>query len=184
MKIEFTGRKTEVPEPLRKLGERQLQKLARVLPGITRVHVILSNDRHRQLAEVNVRSPGLDLAAREGSADFGLSITAAFDKLTRQAQHHVGKRVDQKRRSRPLPPAGRPSGEAPGAEGKGSLAAAPRRAIRVSRVKVPSLTTDEAVLVLARQGEAFVLFRDVATSRLRVLHRRKDGLLGVLEPEV
>ena len=96
----------------------------------------------------------------------------------------MGKRVDQKRRSRPLSPARRPSGEAPGAEGKGSLAAAPRRAIRVSRVKVPSLTTDEAVLVLARQGEAFVLFRDVATSRLRVLHRRKDGLLGVLEPEV
>ena len=178
MKIEFTGRKTEVPEPLRKLGERKLQKLARVLPGITRVHVILSNDRHRQLAEVNVRSPGLDLAAREGSADFGLSITAAFDKLTRQAQHRVGKRLDLKRRGRP--PASIPSPLAPGTPGG---AEAPRRAIRVSRVKVPSLTQGEAALVLAREDAAFVLFKDPLTSRLRILHRRKDGLLGLLEPE-
>ena len=98
MRIEFTGRKTEVPEPLRKLGERKLQKLARVLPGITRVHVILSVDRHRQVTEVNVRSPRLDLAAQEAGADFKASIAAAFEKITRQAQHHVGKRLDRKRR--------------------------------------------------------------------------------------
>ena len=176
MKIEFTGRKTEVPEALRKLGERKLSKLLRVLPGITRAHVILSTDRRRQVAEVNVRSPRLDLAAQEASADFGASIAAAFDKLARQAQRRVGKRLDQKRR-------GRPPGAAPGPETKGNLAEAPRRAIRVSRVKVPSMTTDEAAVVLARPGEAFVLFRDALTSRLRVLHRRKDGLLGLLEPE-
>ena len=178
MKIEFTGRKTAVPEPLRKLGERKLAKLLRVLPGITRVHVILSSDRHRQVAEVNVRSPGLDLTAQEASVDFGGSIAAAFDKLTRQAQHRVGKRLDRKRR-----PAAPPRSGGPGPDAKGSLAAAPRRAIRVSRVKVPSLTTDEAALVLARPGEGFVLFKDAATSRLRILHRRKDGLLCLLEPE-
>ncbi len=36
MKIEFTGRQTEVPPEVRTLAERKLQKLARVLPGITR----------------------------------------------------------------------------------------------------------------------------------------------------
>ena len=183
MKIEFTGRKTEVPEPLRQLGERKLKKLLRVLPGITRAHVILSTDRHRQVAEVNVRSPRLDLAAQEASADFGASIAAAFEKLTRQAQHRVGKRLDLKRRARPLAPA-RPSPvEAPGTERKGR-AEAPRRAIRVSRVKVPFLTQGDAALVLGREDVAFVLFKDPLTSRLRVLHRRKDGLLGLLEPEV
>lgn len=185
MKIEFTGRKTEVPEPLRKLGERKLAKLARVLPGITRAHVILSTDRHRQVAEVNVRSPHLDLAAQEATADFGASIAAAFDKLTRQAQHRVGKRLDLKRRGRGLAAPRRPArAEAAGGEAKGGRGEAPRRAIRTSRVKVPSLTFDEAVLALARPGEAFVLYRDAGTSRLLVLHRRPDGHLGLLEPEV
>ena len=184
MKIEFTGRKTEVPEPLRKLGERKLAKLARVLPGITRAHVILSTDRHRQVAEVNVRSPRLDLAAQEATADFGASIAAAFEKLTRQAQHRVGKRLDLKRRGSALAPSRRPRAEAAGAEGKAGRAEAPRRAIRTSRVKLPSLTLDEAVLALARPGETFVLYRDAGTSRLNVLHRRPDGHLGLLEPEV
>jgi ribosome hibernation promoting factor len=184
MKIEFTGRKTEVPEPLRKLGERKLAKLSRVLPGITRAHVILSTDRHRQVAEVNVRSPRLDLAAQEATADFGASIAAAFEKLTRQAQHRVGKRLDLKRRGRVPALARRPRGESPGAEAKTGRAEAPRRPIKTSRVKLPSLTLDEAVLALARPGETFVLYRDSTTSRLNVLHRRPDGLLGLLEPEV
>jgi ribosome-associated translation inhibitor RaiA len=34
MKIEFTGRRTDVPEELRKLAERKLAKLGRVLPGV------------------------------------------------------------------------------------------------------------------------------------------------------
>jgi putative sigma-54 modulation protein len=184
MRIEFTGRKTEVPEPLRKLGERKLSKLARVLPGITRAHVILSTDRHRQVAEVNVRSPRLDLAAQEASADFGASLAAAFDKLTRQAQHRVGKRLDRKRRGRPAAPAvGRPRTGAVVAEGVRRAAEPTRRIYGIRRVALKPMTAEQAALEMDRKGEAFVLFRDAATGRLLVLHRRKDGFLGLLEPE-
>ena len=64
MKIEFTGRQTDAPAELRKLAERKLEKLGLVLPGITRAHVILTVDRHRQTAEISVHSRHLDLAAR------------------------------------------------------------------------------------------------------------------------
>jgi len=183
MKIEFTGRQTEVPEPLRRLGERRLSKLARVLPGITHAHVILSTDRHRQMAEVNVRSPRLDLAAQEASADFGASLAAAFDKLTRQAQHRVGKRKDHKRRGRPAGSAGRPRTEAPVPETVRAPSGAPPRAIRLRRVALKAMTAEEAVLELDRRGEGFVLFKDTPTGRLHLLHRRKDGHLGLLEPK-
>jgi ribosome hibernation promoting factor len=99
MRIVFTGRHTEVPEPLRRLGQRKLAKLALVLPGITRAHVVLSSDRHRQIAEVNVHSPHLELAAQEVSTDLGVSLAAAFDKVARQAHHHAGKRIDRRRRA-------------------------------------------------------------------------------------
>ena len=42
---------------------------------------------------------------------------------------------------------------------------------------VTSATSATATILMA-------IFRDALTSRLRVLHRRKDGLLGLLEPEV
>src|SRR5688500_16585711 len=44
MKVEYTGRQTEVTDELRRLAERKLQKLAKVLRGITAVHVVLAED--------------------------------------------------------------------------------------------------------------------------------------------
>jgi len=42
MKIEFTGRQTEVPDEVRRVAERKLQKVGKLLPSLTRAHVILS----------------------------------------------------------------------------------------------------------------------------------------------
>jgi putative sigma-54 modulation protein len=183
MRIEFTGRQTEVPEPLRRLGERRLNKLARLLPGITRAHVILSTDRHRQVAEVNVRSPHLDLAAQEASTDFGASITAAFAKLERQAQHHVGKRLDRKRRGgSPRAQTLRARATKPRPESPRDLEPVPR-IVRSRRVALRPMSLDEATLELDRRAEGFVLFRAPDSERLNVLYRRQDGRLGLLEPE-
>jgi putative sigma-54 modulation protein len=184
MRIEFTGRQTEVPDPLRRLGERKLAKLARVLPGITRTHVILSTDRHRQVAEVTVRSPHLELVAQEATADFGASITAAFAKLERQAQHHLGKRLDRKRRGgspRAQTLRARAARPRPRPEPPRDLEPAPR-VIR-SRRPLRPMSVDEAAQELERRAEGFVLFRETGSERVNVLYRRKDGHLGLLQPE-
>ena len=63
--IEYTGRQTEVPPALKKLAERKLRKLERVLGRITHVHVVLAADKHRLSAEVSVNSPHLTLSATD-----------------------------------------------------------------------------------------------------------------------
>jgi putative sigma-54 modulation protein len=187
MRIEFTGRKIQVEEPLRRLGERKLGRLLRILPGITRAHVVLSTDRHRQVAEVNVRSPHLDLLAREAGPDFGASLSAAFEKLERQARDRVGKRIDRRRRAG-APRRGEASRAAerprPAPAGEDGRPRAASWGLRTRRVVPPVLTLDEAATELARRPEGFVLFRDETALRLRVLFRGPDGRLGLLEPEV
>jgi ribosome hibernation promoting factor len=96
MQIEFTGRQTDVPPRLRALAERKLRKLSRTLRGITHAHVVLTTDKHRQIAEATVRSRHLALAAQEEGDDLAAALGTALDKLTRQAQHHVGKRRERK----------------------------------------------------------------------------------------
>src|SRR5258707_1841603 len=91
MRVEYTGRHTQVPDSVRRLGERKLRKLARHLRGITDVRVILTLDKHRHTAEVTVHSPHLDLAATEQSSDATVSLSTAMDRLIRQAERHVGK---------------------------------------------------------------------------------------------
>jgi ribosome hibernation promoting factor len=95
--IEYTGRHTEVPARLRALSERKLRKLAKRLPGITRVHVILATDKHRQIAEVSAHSPLRTITAVQESDDLGVSLATAVEKLARQAQRHVGRRRRWKR---------------------------------------------------------------------------------------
>jgi putative sigma-54 modulation protein len=106
--IEFTGRHTEVTPRLRALAERKLKKISRTLHGITRAHVILTRDKHRQIVEVTVQSRRLTLAAQGNSADPAASLGAVMDRLARQAQRHVARRREIKRGNGAAPGTRRP----------------------------------------------------------------------------
>jgi putative sigma-54 modulation protein len=180
MRIEFTGRHEEVPPEVRARAERKLRKLAKVLRGITDVHVVLAADKHRHVAEVTVRSPRLTLTAAEESSEVAVAITTVIDRLTRQAQRHMGKLRERKRRGRGRATAAAPaSPAAPASRTEGGP-----RVIRSRGFHVKPMTVDEAVLEVGGSDDGLLVFRDAATERVSVLYRRKDGNLGLIEPEV
>jgi putative sigma-54 modulation protein len=174
MKIEFTGRQTAIPDEVRRLAERKLQKLGRLLPAVTRAHVILAADKHRQVAEVSARSRQLDLTAVEVTTNPRLSVAGAIDKLLRQAQRQRSKRRERKGAASPR--------LAPPSTAERSEAQAPR-VVRSRRAALKPMTLDEAALEMEGRGEGVLVFRDAATERVSVLFRRKDGNLGLIEPE-
>ena len=178
MKIEFTGRQTEVPQELRQLAARKLDKLAKVLRGITRVHVVLAVDKHRQIAEVSAHSKHLTLSAQEESTDFGASLATAFEKLARQAERHIG-RLRQKKRGAAARTAVRRTRAGDG----GVVAEVAPRVIRARRSPLKPMTVDEAALEVGDRPEGFLVFRDARTERVSVLYRRKDGNLGLIDPD-
>jgi putative sigma-54 modulation protein len=45
------------------------------------------------------------------------------------------------------------------------------------------MSVDEAILELEADGEDLLVFRDSGTDQLHILYKRKDGRLGVIEPE-
>jgi putative sigma-54 modulation protein len=182
--IEYTGRHTEVGDDHRRLTEKKVGKLSKVLPGITRVHVILTVDKHREIAEVTVHSSHLDLAAIEESGDLAGSLASVIDKLTRQAQKRLGKLRERNRRST-LREAAVWTGivhEQP-VSGNGGEAPARARVVQSRRFVAKPMTVDEAVLAVNKSDDGLLIFRDAATERLSVLYRRKDGNLGLIEPE-
>jgi putative sigma-54 modulation protein len=179
LQIEYTGRHTEVTPALRSLAEKKLAKLSKVLHGITNVHVIFVVDKHRHVAELTVHSPHLDLAAAEESGDLTTSLSTVMDKLTRQAQKRVGKIRERKRRSRTA--AVWTGVLAPAAGGDGDAARA--RVVKSRRFVAKPMTVDEAVVEVESTDDGLLVFRDADTERLNVLYRRKDGNLGLIEPE-
>lgn len=180
MKVELTGRQTEVPSSIRALAERKLEKIALVLPGITRAHVIVTTDKRRQIAEVTVHSKKVELTAEGLSSDLAVSVSDAMDKLLRQAKHYVGKRREGKRdgsRRKPL--------AAAQSRLEGPLPPATRvpRIVKSRRVALKPMTLDEAALEVTSGAMGFLVFRDARTERLSVLYRRQDGNLGLIDPE-
>ena len=60
MKVIFTGRHVEVSESLRTFAEERFLKMTPYLDDIIDVHVTLSVEKHRHLAEVSVKTRGGD----------------------------------------------------------------------------------------------------------------------------
>ena len=180
MKIDFTGRQTEISAELRRLAERKLAKVGRLLPSVTRAHVTLTADKHRQVAEVSVHSRQLDLSALEISSSPRLSLANAIDKLLRQAEKQRTKRRQRKGAASP-----RTSATAGEPESRSSASSESRsaRVIRSRRTAVKPMTLDEATLEMDGRVEAVLVYRDATTRRVTVLFRRKDGNLGLIEPE-
>ncbi len=177
MKIDFTARQTEISAELRRLAERKLEKLARLLPGVTRAHVILTAEGHRRVAELSVHSRHLDLAAVEASDDLRRSLAGAVDKLLRQADKQRTRRRPRKGAESPRLAPVRASAAEAGADG-----GAPR-GVRSRRTAGKPMTLDEAALELEGRADGVLVFRDAASERVSVLFRRKDGNLGLIEPE-
>jgi putative sigma-54 modulation protein len=178
MQIEYTGRQTDVSKELRQLAERKLRKLARVLPRITHVHVVLAAGKHRQAAEVTLQSSRLTLTAAEESSDMAASLSTVMDKLARQVEHRLGKRRERKRRTPPRAALWAGAGEAAREAPDGQP-----RLIRSRRFVAKPMTVEEAVLEMEANPDGLLVFRDAATKRMSVLFKRKDGHLGLIEPE-
>lgn len=179
MKIDYTGRQTEVPEAVRSLAEKKLRKLSTLLPGLTNVHVILTVDKHRHIAEVTAHSPRLTLTALEESGDLGSSLTTVTEKLIRQAQKHLGKRRTRKREGARRAQAMWSSTLKPHPGEEGEV----HRIVHSRRFVAKPMTVDEAVLAVQSDPDGLVVYRDSESEHIHVLFRRRDGKLGIIEPE-
>lgn len=97
MKVIFTGRHVEVSDALRTFAQERLQKMATYLEDIIDVHVILSVEKHRHLAEITLKTRRDELVASAETDDMYMSLSQTLEKLETQAHRHTGRRLDSTR---------------------------------------------------------------------------------------
>jgi ribosome hibernation promoting factor len=181
MRLELTGRHVEITPDLRKQVEKRLAKLDRILTGgIVSVQAVLTLEKYRHTSEFTVHTRGDHFLHGLGNTTtWDSSITDAIEKITQQLVKVKGKWQARKRRavSARLEPA------EPGVAPVEATPPKPRRIRRVPRYPVKPMTVDEAALALESGDDAFLVFRNAATDSIAVVYRRKDGTLGLIEPE-
>jgi ribosome hibernation promoting factor len=175
MRLDITGRNVAITGPIRQLIDKRLARLERVLNDAALSAVItLTKEKYRLLTELAVHTRG-DHVLRgngEGTA-WPISVRQATEKVEQQAQTLKGK-WDGRRR-----------------KGSGTRTLVPqpveappeRRIVRATRYAVKPMSLEDAALRMDGGSETFLVFRNAETDGVSILYRRKDGHLGLIEPD-
>ena len=171
MQVMVTFRHVESTEGLRQHAEEKVQHAVRFLHRPIEAHVILSVEKQRHIAEVQVTGSHLNLTATDETGDLYSAIDLAASKLERQVAKQMAKYKDRKTNN---------YAAATSVADEDSRAGA---VIHTQRIAVKPMSVDEAVLQLKMIKSDFLLFKNAATEMLSVVYRRKDGNYGLIEPE-
>ena len=199
MNVEYTGRQFEVTPNARKQVEGGLEKIQKILGSNFDTHVILSLEKRRHIAEitVTVRNHPPIVGISEAS-EMTTAIGGALDRVERQAVKYKTRWKSKKRQARKKM-------EQVGAEqeqlsvaiavGGDLTTAVPVKVhsfpsvVKITEAHVTKssdsvsfkpLTLEEAVKEAEFRDREVFVFRD-PQGRVKVLHRKKDGKLELIE---
>jgi putative sigma-54 modulation protein len=174
MRLDITGRHVEITPPLRQLIDRRLAKLGRLLnDSAISGTIVLTREKYRHLAEIVIHARGDHILRGIGQGTtWPLSLRQASQKIEQQAQTMKGKWARRKRQADARTVKTAPA-EPPAA----------RRVVRTSRVAVKPMSVEDAALRVETGPDTFVVFRNAETDAVSILYRRKDGNLGLIEPD-
>lgn len=180
MRIEITGRHIDITPAIRDFTEDKLKKLERWIDEILETHVVLSVEKHRHIAEIVLRARTRTFTGTDATGDMYASIGNAADKIEKQARKLKDKFTARRKHSRPAARTALP--DATGMESRDGDGAE-RRIIRVPVDTKKPMSIEDAALFLAETEQEFLVFREARSQRISVLYRRRDGNLGLIEPD-
>jgi putative sigma-54 modulation protein len=197
MNVEYTGRQFEVTPVTRKQVETGLEKLEKILGSNFEAHVILSLEKRRYIAEitVTVRNHPPIVGLAEGP-DMTVAVGDALDRIERQAVKYKTRWKSKKRLARKRhEQAPQPEVSLAVAVGGDVATAIPVKVhsfpnsvkyteahiVRSSdSISFKALTVEEAVKEAEFRDREVFVFRD-PQGRVKVLHRKKDGKMELIE---
>jgi putative sigma-54 modulation protein len=179
MRFDLTGRNVEITPALRQLIDRKIKKLERVLnDSALSAQVVLSREKYRRVAEITIHARGDHVLHGLGQGGvWPVSLGEAVEKILQQAHRLKTKWTARKRRAagpRRLPPV---DVAAPAPEPAGP------RIVRATRYPVKPMSLEDAAQKVEATDDAFLVFRNPETDAVAILFRRKDGNLGLIEPD-
>ena len=172
MRISITGKNIEVSDYLRELAIKKMAKLERYFPADTVAQVTMAVEKNRHIVEVTIPYSGGIIRGEEVTGDMYASIDNVIAKLERQIIRYRTK-LEKNLKAEAFdeePMEFEDEDEGP-------------KIVKVKRFSIKPMSVDEAVLQMELLGHSFFVFTNSETEDMNVLYKRKDGNLGLIEPE-
>lgn len=186
MNVTITGRHMETTEAIKDYIQNALEKVKEHFDKVIDVKVILSVEKRRHIAEINLHANGLRINAKDASSDLYTSVDSAISKIDKQICKFKDRIMSHKpRRSKDSLDYDHQIIEVLGAainENGHEEEGLKHRVIKREQVPVKPMSVDEAALQLELLHEPFVVFSNAKTEQINVLYDCGDGTLGLIEP--
>ncbi|MGA8942253.1 MAG: ribosome-associated translation inhibitor RaiA [Thermoactinomyces sp.] len=186
MNCVIRGHNLQVTDALRDFIERKLSKLERYFDNSAEVeaHISLNVLKDEHKVEVTIPFPGLLVRAEELSEDMYASVDLVVEKLERQIRKYktrVNRRSRQETgfRNKLKENASNKNIPVTTLEEEDSN----YEVVRTKRFSLKPMDTEEAILQMDLLGHNFFVFTNAVTDKVNVIYRRKDGKVGLIEPE-
>lgn len=179
MKLSIYGKNMVVTENITKRIEKKTARMSRYLLPDTEMQVRMRKEKNdRRVVEITVPMGNNVILRAEASEqdNLFLAIDQALAKMERQIHRHRTK-LEKRLKEDAFKPA------EPEYIEEESLEEDAPKIVRRKTFPVRPMSVDDAILQMELLGHSFFAFVNVETERTNILYQRKDGNLGLLEPE-
>ena len=178
MQIAVTFRHMDTDEGVKDYIKGKVQRLEKYIESVQEVHVVLSGEKFRHIAEITIIGNGLTLNSQGKNNDLYKAIDQMIEKIERQIRERRGKL----RRKRPTSSPSKTIAESDGDAFEGKEEGEISNNIQRRRVFAKPMSLDEAIAQFQLSKQDFLFFVNSDSGQMNALSRGKDGVYEWVEP--
>jgi putative sigma-54 modulation protein len=175
MQTSVTFKNLDSSDNLRAYVSDKLDRFDKFLYNPAEASVVLSVEKFRHIAEINISGDRLNINGKEETENMYSAIDMVLDKLEAQI-----KKSKEKTRERRTGSKFRDRGDSSVETFMGDDEA--ERQVKIKNIEYKPMDIDEAVMQMDIVDDNFLVFTNSRTERINVLYRRKDGHYGLIQP--
>ncbi|MBW1692809.1 MAG: ribosome-associated translation inhibitor RaiA [Deltaproteobacteria bacterium] len=175
MQTSVTFKNIEPSEHLKSYVGDKLNRFDKYLYNPAEANVVLSVEKFRHMAEINITGDRLNINGKEETDDMYSAIDMVLDKLEKQIKKNKQKIREHRTGLKPWTQ-NMIDEDAAFTEDEDT------GGILVRNIEYKPMDVEEAVMQMGLVTDNFLVFTNARTDKVNVLYRRKDGDYGLIQP--
>jgi putative sigma-54 modulation protein len=175
MQTSVTFKNLDSSENLKLYVKEKLNRFDKYLYNPAEAKVVLSVEKFRHIAEINITGDRLNINGKEETGDMYSAIDMVLDKLEKQI-----KKNKEKNRSRRTGSKTKEKNVFVEVSDRNDLEV--EKEVKIENIEYKPMDIEEAVMQMDIIKGNFLVFTNARTEQVNVLYSRNDGHYGLIQP--
>ncbi len=180
MRVSVTFRHMEHQDKYRKYAEEKIGKLKKYLYNPVDANVVLTEEKHRSIAEIVIKADRTTIKGKETTNDMYKAIDMAIDKIEKQVKKHKDKLTKRKGDS-----IRKQSAASVGPTSNPDIDYDEKDVDIITKtIDTKPMTVEDAAIQLETSKYEFLVFQNADSKKVNVIYKRNDKKFGHIVPIV